>query len=148
MKPKNLFPVSPPPQGTVVYDGTCRFCEAFMGYSKNKGASRGLKFVASQLVDLNTLSPSLTQTIADRSLIFVRRDGKRFQGAGAVYELLRNLPGLWRVLGTFMACATLTKLSEPFYRAVASNRHYLSRKLGMEEYIAKTTDTSREDSSE
>ena len=48
-------------QGTVVYDGTCGFCEVFMDYFKERDAGGKLEILAYQLADLNSISPGLTE---------------------------------------------------------------------------------------
>jgi predicted DCC family thiol-disulfide oxidoreductase YuxK len=130
-------------QGTVVYDGTCGVCKAFMDYVNKKDDGSKLEIIAYQLADLNRISPGLTENMANRAMYFVREDGTRFGGARGVYEMLKRLPGLWGILGAAMAIPTLSILSEPFYRAFASNRHYVSGKMGLREcIITKRNETS------
>ena len=131
-------------QGTAVYDGTCGVCQAFMSYFKKRDVGGKLKFVAYQLADLNSISPDLTEKMADRAMYFVRTDGTRFGGARGIYEVLKRLPGLWGIFGAVMAFSPLSILSEPLYRAFASNRYYVSRKMGLRKCIIRTrNETSR-----
>ena len=129
---------NPSIQGTVVYDGTCGACQAFMDYFKRRDVGGKLETVAYQLADLNSISPEFTENMAAKAIYFVRKDGTRFGGARGVYEILKRLPGLWGILGAVMAFPPLSILSEPFYRAFASNRYYVSRKLGLRECISRT----------
>lgn len=131
-------------QGTVVYDGTCGACQAFMDYFKRRDGGGKLETVAYQLADLNSISPELTEKMADKAMYFVRKDGTRFGGARGVYEILKRLPGLWGIFGTAMAFPLLSILSEPFYRAFASNRHYVSRKMGLRECVIRTRNDTPE----
>ena len=125
-------------QGTAVYDGTCGVCQAFMDYFKKRDVDGKLKFVAYQLADLNSISPDLTEKMADRAMYFVRTDGTRMGGARGIYEVLKRLPGLWGIFGAVMAFSPLSILSEPLYRAFASNRYYVSRKMGLRKCIIRT----------
>jgi predicted DCC family thiol-disulfide oxidoreductase YuxK len=86
--------------------------------------------------------------MAEKSVYFVRKDGTRFGGARGVYEILKKLPGLWGLFGAVMAIPPLSISSEPFYRAFASNRHYVSRKMGLRECVIKTLDETPESSRE
>lgn len=139
---------NPSIQGIVVYDGTCGVCQAFMDYFKKRDGGGKLEIIAYQLADLNRISPGLTEKMADKSVYFVRKDGTRFGGARGVYEILKRLPGLWGLFGAVMAIPPLSILSEPFYRAFASNRHYVSRKMGLRECVIKTLDETPESSRE
>ena len=127
-------------QGTVVYDGTCGVCQAFMDYFKKRDVGGKLKIVAYQRADLSSISHDLTEKMADRALYFVRTDGTRIGGARGIYEVFKRLPGLWGIFGTVMAFSPLSILSEPFYRAFASNRYSVSRKMGLRECIIRTRD--------
>lgn len=120
-------------RGTVVYDGTCGVCQTFVDYFKKRSVGDELEFVAYQLADLNSISPGLTEKMTDKAMYFIRKDGTRFEGAQGVYEVLKRLPGFWRILGTAMAVPLLHFLSERFYQALASNRQYVSKKIGLRE---------------
>ena len=128
---------NPSIQGIVVYDGTCGVCQTFMDYFKKKDSVGKLKIIAYQIADLDKISPGLTEKMANKAMYFVRKDGTRFGGAQGVYEMLKRLPGLWGIFGAAMAIPPLSILSEQFYRAFASNRHYVSRKLGLQECITE-----------
>ena len=114
--------------GTVIFDGECPFCYAAMTYAKGKDTDGNLTFVAYQLANLNQVSPGLNNQMAEQTFYFIGQDGTRFQGARAVFEVLKRLPGLWGLFGAVMSFPLLSTLSEPFYRAFASNRRALSRK--------------------
>ena len=135
---------NPSIQGTVVYDGTCGVCQAFVDYFKKRSVGDELEFVAYQLADLNSISPELTEHMADKAMYFVHKDGTRFEGAQGVYEVLKRLPGFWRILGTAMAVPLLNILSERFYQAFASNRQYVSKKIGLRESIVRTRNETPE----
>ena len=118
-------------QGTVVYDGSCSVCQKFVNYLKKKDTNGKLEVSSYQLVDLNSVSPGLTEKMVDKAVYFVRRDGTRFMGAQGIYEVLKMMPGLLGMFGAIMALSPMSTLSKPFYRIFASNRHYVSKKLGL-----------------
>ena len=115
-----------------------------MDYFKERDTGGKLEILAYQLADLNSISSGLTEKMADKAIYFVRKDGTRYGGARGVYEILKRLSGLWGFFGAVMAIPPLSILSEPFYRAFASNRHYVSRKMGLQEYIIRTLDETPE----
>ena len=118
---------SPSRQGTVVFDGECSFCCGAMNYSQEKDTDGNLTFVAYQLVNLNQVSPGLTNQMAKQTLYFIRDDGTRFQGAQAVFEILRRLPGLWGLFGSVMSLPFVRTIPEPFYRVFASKRRSIMK---------------------
>ena len=126
--------------GTVIYDGMCGVCQMAMDYFKKKDHGAKLEIIAYQLGDLPSISPRLTEQMADKAICFVRKDGTLFVGARGVYEMLRQLSGIWGIFGAAMTFRPLSILSNPFYRAFASNRHYVSRLVGLRECIKKTYD--------
>ena len=118
-------------QGTVIYDGTCNLCHAFVEYSKRIDTGEKLRFLQSQDGDLNSISPGLTTDMTGKSVFFIRRDGQRLSGARAIYEICKTIPGLVGVFGTIMSFPLFSALSEPLYRVAASRRHSLSKRFGL-----------------
>lgn len=121
-----------PARGTVIYDGNCTLCTAFVSYFKQNEIRDKLWFVQSQHCDIGSISPGLTAHMARESVFFIRPDGQRFAGARAVYESWKALPGLLRIVGTIMSFPLLSVLSQPIYRLVASRRHFLAKMLRIE----------------
>lgn len=118
--------------GIVVFDGECGICSAARRWAEARNYAGRLRFVAYQTAELDKLSPGLTHRAASRSIFFIYPDGRRVAGARAVFETLRWLPGLWRMVGTVMAQPPFWLLAEPFYYLVAHNRARLSSWLGLE----------------
>ena len=121
-----------PAQGTVIYDGNCNLCEAFVSYFKQNGIGDKLRFVQSQRCDVGSISPGLTAHMTRTAVFFIRPDGKRFGGARAVYESWKALPGLLGLVGTVMSFPLLSVLSQPIYRLVASRRHFIAKRFGIQ----------------
>lgn len=102
-----------------------------MNYLKKKDTNGKLEVLSYQLEDLNSISPGLTEKMVDEAVYFVHRDGTRYMGARGIYEVLKMIPGLWGMFGAIMALSPMSTFSKPFYRIFASNRHYVSKKLGL-----------------
>ena len=117
--------------GTVIYDDTCVVCQVFVDYFQKRDVGGKLEFVGYQRTDLDSISPGLTEMMADQAIYFVRRNGTRLRGVQGVGEVLKSIPGLWALLGAALAYLPLRILLEPFYQTLASNRHYASRKIGL-----------------
>lgn len=115
----------------VVFDGDCGLCQAARRWAQQRDRRGRLRFVAYQDARLEHLAPGLTAKQAAQALYIFAPDGRRYRGARAVFETLRNLPGWWGLLGTVWALPPLSLLAEPFYRLVARHRAAVSRWLGL-----------------
>jgi predicted DCC family thiol-disulfide oxidoreductase YuxK len=112
----------------VIFDGDCGLCQAARRWVQQRDRQGRLRFVAYQVA---CLPPGLTAEQAAQALYLLAPDGRRYRGARAVFETLRNLPGWWGLLGTVGALPPLSLLAEPFYRLVARHRAAVSRRLGL-----------------
>ncbi|HEX3051397.1 MAG TPA: DUF393 domain-containing protein, partial [Aggregatilineaceae bacterium] len=103
----------------VVYDGDCGICDKLRQMAVKRDRKQRLKFVPFQAADLNAISPGLTVEMTSRALYAVRQDGKRWHGAQAVFMSMRELPGVWKVIGAVGSLKPVSLIAEPFYRVVA-----------------------------
>lgn len=115
----------------VIFDGECGICNASREWAQARDRAGRLRFIPYQTADLDALSPGLTREMASRSAYFIFPDGRRVGGARAVFETLRRLPGVWRMVGIVMAQPPFWLLAEPLYYLVAHNRARLSTWLGL-----------------
>jgi len=104
---------------TVVYDGDCGFCTAFV-----EAASRRLRTRVSTLpwqrADLAALG--LTEDDARLALQWLGADGVRLSGHRAVAAWLRGAGGVWRVCAALLTAPGLSAVAAAAYRLVAANR--------------------------
>jgi predicted DCC family thiol-disulfide oxidoreductase YuxK len=119
-------------QATVIYDGDCGICTALKLEAERRDKENRLRFVAFQSHDLAQVAPGITREMASKAVYLLRADGRRFQGARALFEAMRRLPGPWGWVGAVGALPPLSLVAEPFYRLVAHNRAALSRRLGLD----------------
>jgi predicted DCC family thiol-disulfide oxidoreductase YuxK len=59
---------------------------------------------------------------AGRAVWVVEPGGRKFEGAGAVSRTLRELGGVWAVLGSFYFVPPLRWLEDAYYRRVSRRR--------------------------
>jgi predicted DCC family thiol-disulfide oxidoreductase YuxK len=123
--------VSMTKQGIFIFDGACGVCTASVQWVQRRDVAGRLACLPYQTADLDSISPGLTEEMANRAAYFVRGDGHRFRGARAVFEALRRLPGVWKLVGTVGALAPVSLLCEPVYRLFAANRTRISIWLGL-----------------
>lgn len=116
---------------TLVFDGDCGICTASADWVEAHDVHGNVETVPYQLADLEALSPGLTPDMTSRSVYFVEPDGTRYREGRAVFETLKHLSGIYRVLGLMLANPVVAALTWPGYRLVASNRAKISVALGM-----------------
>lgn len=104
---------------TVLYDGDCGLCTAFV-----RAASRRLRVpvtaIAWQRADLAALGVSPED--ARLAIQWIRADGERLQGHRAVAAWLHDAGRGWRVLAALMTAPGLDAVAAAVYRLVAANR--------------------------
>ncbi len=115
----------------VVYDGDCGICDKLRQMAVKRDRNQRLHFMPFQMTDLNAISPGLTVDMTSRALYAVRQDGKRWHGAQAVFMTMRELPGIWHLMGAVGSLKPVSLIVEPFYRLVARNRAKISIRLGL-----------------
>ncbi len=69
----------------------------------------------------------ITRAEAERSAWAVARDGRRWNGAGAVNRILDEIGGLWRWVGAAYRLAPIAAAEEMAYRWFARNRSKFDR---------------------
>ena len=125
-------------RGTILYDGQCGICQAFIQFLMKKDDGDKFDSIPYQMADLYKISPGITEKMASKTIYFIDSEGRRFRGAKSVCEMLKRLPGLLGFLGSVMAFGPLSMALEPFYRIFASNRHHISKKMGLQECASST----------
>lgn len=105
---------------TILYDGDCAVCRTF-GSLAARNLPADYKLLPFQSADLEGLSPGLTPEMVDRAMVLVHPDRQRVGGARAVLTVMREMRGLWGLLGRLLL--PLSPLFEPFYQLFARYRH-------------------------
>lgn len=95
-------------QPKLIYDGACPFCQRRAATWRRRLGSQ-VEFVASQE--------------ATESLHLIEPDGKEYFGAGAVFQLVSYLGGLWRApRWIYNRFSLVASGSEVAYRVIARLR--------------------------
>ena len=112
---------------TVLYDQDCGACTHMARVLTRLDKLGRLEFVALQTADL----PDMPRREKLMELLHVQDVGGRwFAGADAGVEISRRLPLLWP-LGFWAKLPFGKPVLEVLYRAVADNRHTISRLMGL-----------------
>ena len=114
---------------TVIFDGECPVCTNLKAFTENRLEDGELTFIAFQEKVFEQAAPHLSREEANRTIFVIGRNGKRFQGAKAVFEIMSALPGGWGFIGKVFRLPPIYWIAEPFYRLFANRRYVLSRFL-------------------
>ena|SRR5262245_51665258 len=107
---------------TVVYDGTCRVCTRIAGLIREWDRKHDIEVVASQAPGVMDRFPWIPPEAYTEALQMIGPDGRTWQGADAVEQILRVLPR-----GRFFTWAYripfIRVLADKLYRWFARNRY-------------------------
>jgi len=107
---------------TVIYDGTCRICSRSMGRLRRWDRGDRLEIVPSQAPGVRERFPEIPEEAFERSWQLIGPEGRRWEGAAALEELLRLLPrGRW--FSWVFRIPLVRSVAERLYRTFARNRH-------------------------
>ena len=112
------------PAYTVVYDGDCRVCGRVVRRLARWDRAGQLEIVAFQQAGLQRRFPWIPPHAYSQSLQLVRSDGRTWQGAAAIEELLEALPRGWLISWIFHI-PFARAVAERIYRWFARNRYRL-----------------------
>lgn len=111
------------PAYTVVYDGDCKLCRRSVDTLAKWDRRGALDIIPSQVREVRSRFPWIPENAFDESLQVVRNsDGKTWQGAAAVEELMKAVQGGKRLAWLF-AIPFARPVAEKLYRWFAGNRH-------------------------
>jgi len=128
---------------TVIYDGSCRVCGRIVDVLTRWDRNRELEIVASQGPGVQERFPWILPCAYVESMQVIRTsDGKTWEGAAALEELLEVLPK-GRLISWMFEVPLVRKLVEKFYRWFARNRY----RLGCGEHcaVSPASATSRDE---
>ncbi|MFN2398513.1 MAG: thiol-disulfide oxidoreductase DCC family protein [Gemmatimonadaceae bacterium] len=130
-------------QYTVVYDGHCKVCGRMVGVLREWDTNGVLEIVASQANGVHARFPWIPAPAYQESMQLIAPNGRTWQGAAAIEQLLTVLPrGRWMSWPFKLPFAR--GLAERLYRWFARHRY----RLGCGEhcsYRARQTDQSSRD---
>ena len=106
----------------LVYDGDCEFCTRLARWVERHDRVGRVVVKPNQEAGLIE-SLGLSREEVDRASWAVV-GGARFEGAAGISRVLRELGGVWRVLGSFYLVAPLGWVEDWYYSRVARRRRW------------------------
>jgi predicted DCC family thiol-disulfide oxidoreductase YuxK len=117
-------------RGWALYDGSCGFCNRWIGVFRGTLARRGIEVAplqSSWVAEKFSIPPE--QLLDDFRLML--SDGRQFAGANAYRHLMAQI---WWLFPAYLASRVpgLRRAFDWAYRSFADNRHRLSRSCGIQ----------------
>ena len=114
------------PNGIVLFDGTCAFCEGAVKFIATRDPSGYFKFGASQTpVAEQLLAQHQVSRESARSIILIE-DGQIYLRSTATLRIARRLTWPWSMAAAFLYVPR--PLRDAVYRVVAAIRHRIAGK--------------------
>jgi len=108
---------------TVIYDGRCKVCGRMVKLLARWDRQHILEIIPSQAPGVHARFPWIPERAYAESVQLIRNsDGKTWQAAGALEELLRVMPK-GRLFSWLFKIPFVRPLADKFYRWFARNRY-------------------------
>ncbi|MSR22708.1 MAG: DUF393 domain-containing protein [Gemmatimonadetes bacterium] len=121
----------------LVYDGECGFCRRSVEWVRERDSERAIETVPYEDPSVRERFPELPQERLEEAMHLLAADGSRWEGARAVEELLRVLPGVgW--MGWAFRTPGARWVAARAYRWVSRNRY----RFGCGTHCGSGTETS------
>lgn len=110
---------------TVIYDGHCKVCDRLVKLLTKWDRGHDLEIIPSETPGLHARFPWIPARAYVESVQVIRNsDGRTWQAAGALEELLNGLPKGWLISWLF-SIPFVRPLADRFYKWFALNRYKL-----------------------
>lgn len=117
----------------IIYDGECGICNYFAGWVTKNSSANVFEILPYQKVDLTILFGVYIAELAKETVLLFEHSTKRVYNKGmAVFVILGQMKGLWKVIGKLFGNRFGSLLFNPLYSFVARNRSKISRIFGLQ----------------
>lgn len=115
----------------LIYDGECGICRRSVRWVRARDPEHRVETIPYQDPSVGRRFPEIPAERLEAAIQLVRPDGRRFEGARAVEELLGLLPG-WRIPALLFRVPGVRRLARRVYARVARSR----RRFGCGDHCA------------
>jgi len=135
---------------TIVYDGACKVCQGLVRRLEKWNQKHVFEIIPSQGQSVHVRFPWIPTRAFAQSVQLIGRDGRTWQGAAALEQIIDQLPKGQLITWVF-SIPFVRPLAERFYRWFARNRYRLGcgehcqfRPLELEYELGETKSEKRE----
>jgi predicted DCC family thiol-disulfide oxidoreductase YuxK len=114
----------------IIFDGDCGICTKLSQYAESK-IKIDVSVIPFAATDPKELPHGINDELAMKTVIFVNNN-KFYIRSRAVFEILKIMPALWKLLGFLFANKFFSFLFDPFYNLIAKNRAKISTWFGLD----------------
>jgi predicted DCC family thiol-disulfide oxidoreductase YuxK len=114
--------------GTVLYDGECRFCSSQVRFIRRHDRRNRFRFVPLQSEEGRSMLRSAGLPENDPDTVVYAGSERLEVRSSAVLKILGELGGAWRLVKVLLLIPP--GLRDFFYRLIARNRHRLAPRRG------------------
>jgi predicted DCC family thiol-disulfide oxidoreductase YuxK len=107
----------------VIYDDVCGFCLTFKKSTESRDDAHQLEFIPFRAADPDDYLPYAPPNGSLKAIIFIDREGHRYQGARAISQILSRISKPWNFIGHIMAFPLISSLADMGYRFFVHHCH-------------------------
>jgi len=116
----------------LIYDADCGICTYLANWILKKDYKNLIKIIPFQTFDFKNYNLSINIELAQKTLIFISPiNNKYFIQSRAIFEILKSLNGIYKLIGIILSNKLCSLIFDPFYKIIAKNRAFISQKLGL-----------------
>lgn len=116
---------------TILYDGECGICSASAKWIESKDKKSQFEIIPYQDINFQNYSNGPSRDLAEKSVILINNESKNyFTASRAVFEIAKNLGGIYRFIGMIGAKSIISTIFNPIYYLIARQRRRISICLG------------------
>ncbi|MCX7735863.1 MAG: DUF393 domain-containing protein [Candidatus Kapabacteria bacterium] len=117
---------------TILYDGECGICSASAKLIESKDKKSLFEIIPYQNVNFQNFSNGLSRDLAEKSVILIDNESNNyFIASRAVFEIAKNLGGIYKLIGIIGANSFISSILNPIYYLIARQRRQISICLGL-----------------
>ena len=110
---------------TLIYDGDCHICSSMAEKARARVLNERIRFMRSQDYDNTGDDKRVDPEALNKSVVYIN-DGIVYTGTDAVIGIVRQMPGLWKVIGFVISLPVVKQVFGLGYRLFARHRHSIS----------------------
>lgn len=114
----------------IIFDGDCGICTKLSQYAEKK-IKQHIDVLPFASTNIDELPEGIDDNLAVKTVIYIK-NSDYFIRSRAVFEILKIMPGLWKIPGYLFSNKFFSIIFDPFYNLVARNRARISTWFGLD----------------
>lgn len=112
----------------ILFDGDCGICNKTQMWIRAKDRKNKFEIHPYQFYDYSKFG--LNENNVSNS-VYVIKESEKYNRSRAVFEILKELPGFYGIIGSILSNRLFEILCNPVYKIIAKNRAKISSMLGL-----------------